>query len=283
MTDDAAVILQVEDATFGFAARPNFLKPVRFSVSRGQCWGIIGPNGAGKSTLLRLLAGLLSPTSGRVVFKNRALSEISSRDRARDIALMPQHLHNDVPTSAADIVLMGRFPHRQFGLFESAEDHEIARRAMVTTQTTAFADRPLSSLSGGEAQRVHLAAALAQQPALLLLDEPTSSLDLYHQLGIFQILSDLASRGGPAVVIVTHDINLAARYCTHVLLLHDGKQIAAGTPAQVVRPEVLQPVYGVELVSVQGIAGGTSSWMVPQRTSATYETNAAARLGGEQQ
>jgi ABC-type cobalamin/Fe3+-siderophores transport system ATPase subunit len=255
-------LLRVIDLTFGFPQRRDFLKPVQIDVNRGERWGIIGPNGAGKSTLLRLLAGLLTPDGGRVLLGGHPIDAMSHRDRARLVSFTPQDLPRDLPTTARDIVLMGRYPHRGLGLFETAADHEIARHAMEVTRTAEFADRSLATLSGGEAQRVHLAAALAQQPAVLLLDEPTAALDLYHQIEIFSLLERLSSDQHVAIVIVTHDLNLAARYCTHVLLLNDGRTVSNGPPDQVIRPAVLEPVYGVELHE-SAIPGGR--WLVPMR------------------
>jgi iron complex transport system ATP-binding protein len=264
LTSNETPILSAVGVTFGFPQRPDFLKPVSLDVHRGDCVGIIGPNGAGKSTLLRLLAGLMLPQRGTIRFEGRSLVEIPLRDRARSIAFLPQHTPKDVPNSVQDIVLMGRFPYRQFGLFENAADFEIARSALATTQTARFADRALSTLSGGEAQRVHLAAALAQQPKVLLLDEPTAALDLHHQLVIFALLRDLTRQEGLAVVVVTHDLNLAARFCSNVLLLDDGRTVASGPPDEVIAPDRLEPVYAVKLAEWRA-PGDLGRWIVPLR------------------
>jgi len=273
LTNAEPSILEAVNVAYGFPKRPAFLQPVCLEIARGQCWGIIGPNGAGKSTLLRLLAGLLNPKAGTVRFEGRSLLDIPLRDRARHIAFLPQQIPTDLPTPARQIVLMGRFPHRRFGLFESATDFEIADSALAATEAMPFADRPLATLSGGEAQRVHIAAAIAQQPAVLLLDEPTASLDLCHQLGIFSTLRRLAEQDRVAVVVVTHDINLAARFCSHVILLDDGRPAAAGSPTDVIRPDVLEPVYNVELVAA-GTEKPAGQWIVPvapRRASAGAE------------
>ena len=255
-------ILSALDLAFGFPQRPDFLKAVNMAVCRGQRWGVIGPNGAGKSTLLRLLAGLLEPAHGQVRLDQQAIASLPHRDRARRLAFMPQSLPRDLPTPAREIVLMGRYPHRGLGMFETAADQEIARRAMEVTRTWEFADRSLSTLSGGEAQRVHIAAALAQQPAVLLLDEPTAALDLHHQLEIFSLLQRLSEEKRIAVVVVTHDLNLAARYCSHALLLDDGRIAAQGPPEDVIRPAVLESVYDVELHESILPDG---RWLVPLR------------------
>lgn len=247
MTDTAAPILSLDRVTFGFPRRPDFLKPITLSIARGDLWAVIGPNGAGKSTLLRLMGGLARPTGGVVRVDSDDLWSLSARQRARRIALLPQHLPRDLGLTAREVVLMGRFPHRSFGLFEEPADHAIAEDVMSMTHTHAFADRLIDSLSGGEAQRVHIAAALAQQPDLLLLDEPAAALDLNHQLQLLDILHELTRRRGIAVVVVTHDLNFAWRTASHVLLLHDGRPVASGAPADVMRPETLEQVYDVRL------------------------------------
>lgn len=247
---------------YGFLRRPDFLQPLSMTARAGQCWGIIGPNGAGKSTVLRLLAGMLAPSSGEVLFRGSPLATMPMNRRATQIAFLPQQLSEALGVAAVDVVLMGRYPHRRFGLFEDAADRDIADRAMAATGTADFAARPMSTLSGGEARRVHIAAALAQQPSLLLLDEPTAALDLYHQLSIFEILARLAAKDGLLVMVVTHDINLAARFCTHVLLLDDGHCVASGSPAEVMRPELLQSVYHVELAAIDAV-DQAGRWVVP--------------------
>ncbi len=263
MTSDPP-LLNLTEVRFGFPARPDFLGPVTLRIAAGQCWAIVGPNGAGKSTLLRLLAGLQAPRGGGIALDGVPLASMSARRRAQVMAFVPQS-PPDAPAdqTAGEYVLLGRFPHRDFGLFESPGDHRIALDALRTTGTGEFADRPLRTLSGGEAQRVYLAAALAQSPRLLLLDEPTSSLDLLHQVTIFSLLRSLAEQRKIGVAVVTHDVNLAARFCTHVLLLHEGDVMACGTPAEVIRPEVLEPVYGLGLCALSG-AGG-ADWIVPAR------------------
>ena len=263
MSPDAEVMLTLRNVRFGFAARPDFLGPLTMSIERGACWAIVGPNGAGKSTLLRLMAGLHQPHSGAVEFRGTRLDAMSSRNRARRIAFVPQQVPLDLDFRVQDVVLLGRFPHRSLGLFESVEDHLIAERAMEVTGTLALVDRPVANLSGGEAQRVHVAAALAQQTEVLLLDEPTASLDLKHQLGIFRILQARTATDGLAVVVVTHDVNLAAQFCTHVLVLDDGRPAAQGPPAEVLIPEVLEPIYEVELTNLGTPGEPNRQWIVP--------------------
>jgi iron complex transport system ATP-binding protein len=256
-------MLWSNDIRVGFPSRPDFLGPVSLRVDAGDCCGIVGPNGAGKSTLLRLMAGLLKPKTGRIELDSDALAALSSRERARKIAFLPQRVAIDADFTVREVVLMGRFPHRSMGLFDSAEDNAIVESAMADTQTLEFADRPMETLSGGEAQRVHIAAALAQQPRVLLLDEPTASLDIQHQLAVFEILRGQAA-AGIAVVVVTHDVNFAADFCNKVLLLDNGKAVACGPPAEVISPEMLAPVYGVELAAVAAPGPGPRNWIIPR-------------------
>ncbi len=162
-----------------------------------------------------------------------------------------------------EIVLMGRFPHRTLGLFESADDVRIAQAAMHSTETIEFAERRIGTLSGGEAQRVHLAAALAQEPDILLLDEPTASLDLRHQVGVFSLLRRAAAESGLSVVVVTHDLNLASQFCPKVLILHEGKCVAAGPPSEVMTPRILDAVYGVPLALAGSARQPGRQWVVP--------------------
>ncbi len=269
MTTDGPPILDLNAVRFGYPTLPDFLGPIDVAVRPGEHWAIIGPNGAGKSTLLRLMAGLRKPRAGAIALGGQPLRALSDRVRARCVAFMPQQPPSDLDLTAREIVLMGRYPHRTLGLFESADDHAHVARALEATHTAAYADRPMTALSGGEAQRVHLAAAIAQAPDLLLLDEPTAMLDLRHQLAIFEILRRSSVQRALAVVVVTHDVNLAARFCSHVLLLHDGRQVATGTPAEVITPNVLGPVYGVDLttLALEGVPRdarpGASGWVVP--------------------
>lgn len=247
MTDVGAPLLQLDRVTFGYPNRSQFLKPFSAEMNGGECWGIVGPNGAGKSTLLRLAAGLRMPTGGAIRILGARMSDLAPVARAKSIAFLPQSPSSDLPLPVSEVVLMGRFPHRRMGLFEDARDRSIAGDAMRATGTLEFADRLLASLSGGEAQRVHIAAALAQQPRMLLLDEPTASLDWHHQLAILELLRTLSLRDGLLVVVVTHDLNLAARYCSHVVLLNEGACAAQGRPAEVLRPELLETVYRVRM------------------------------------
>jgi ABC-type cobalamin/Fe3+-siderophores transport system ATPase subunit len=255
--------LTVADVRYGFPQRPDFLGPLTLRAERGELLGIIGPNGAGKTTLVRLLAGILSPHSGSVCWDGVDLHRLPLRERARRVAYLPQKPPADLPATALEVVLMGRFPHRTYQLFESQTDTDICRRCMEVTATWDLADRVMETLSGGEAQRVHLAAALAQEPELLLLDEPTSALDLYHQLATFDLLVRLTRERRMACVVVTHDLNLAGRHADRLALLDRGALVAAGPPDEILTDERLAPVYGVRFVRYRR-APHERPWILPE-------------------
>ncbi len=242
-TDHA--IIQLRGVRFGYGTSRMFLGPIDLHIQRSRMLAVVGPNGAGKSTLLRLIAGLIKPGAGDVRSGDAPLDSLPPRERARHITFLPQKPVAPAATSAMEIVSLGRHPHRKFGLFESATDRITVERSMEQTGTTPFASRRMDTLSGGEAQRVHLAAALAQQPKVLLLDEPTAELDLRFQLQIFELLRELTDREKLATIVVTHDLNLARRFSDDALLLSAGHVAAMGPTETVLVPETLEAVYGV--------------------------------------
>lgn len=243
-------ILEARAIEFRHSAEAPLLGPVSFTVGARQLVGVLGPNGAGKSTLLRLAAGLLRPARGELLLSGRPTTAYSAGVRARQLAFLPQHPQAPGATTGEEIVRLGRHPYRGWGIFESPQDLHVVREVMGRTDTLAFAVRRMDTLSGGEAQRVHVAAALAQQPRLLVLDEPTADLDLRQQLRIFMLLRSLTRDDGLAALVVTHDVNLAAQYCDHVLVLDQGRVALNGRPADVLQPDRLAGVYGVRFQSV---------------------------------
>ena len=208
---------------------------------------VLGPNGAGKSTLLGILAGLKAGHEGRCEYRGRAVEEWPRREFAREVSFLPQNVQINFPFSAQEIVLMGRTPHGR-GWVESPADIAAAKRAMELTDSSHYRCRDFVSLSGGERQRVILAAALAQTPKVLLLDEPSSFLDLSHQVALYRLLARLAREEKMLVIAVTHDLNLAAAHADRVLILQEGRLVADGTPAQVIDESCLRSVFGVEAV-----------------------------------
>ncbi len=203
---------------------------------------IAGPNGAGKSTLLGILAGLRHPYGGACTYRNVEVRRWRRRDFSRQVAFLPQSVKLEFPFTAEQVVFMGRTPYAD-GWFESQQDHEAVARAMATTDATLFASRDFRSLSGGEKQRVILASALAQDPETLLLDEPTTFLDLKHQLAMYKLLSSLSKR--MLVVAVTHDLNLALRFSDRVIVMENGRIAAQGPPQEALAPALIDQVFGV--------------------------------------
>ena len=211
-------------------------------VTQGSMVGIGGPNGVGKSTLMKLIAGTMRPSEGSVRVEGSDISRLSSKARARLVAVVPQSPELPAGAKALEVVLMGRNPHLGLLSWETEDDLSIALEAMLVTDTQDLLDRPVDQLSGGERQRVAIAMALAQQTPVLLLDEPTANLDLAYQPVIMQMLRDL-SCGGRTVVTAVHDLTLAAQFCDEIALMSGGRFVAVGTPHEVLTAERIKDVY----------------------------------------
>ncbi|MCG3131083.1 MAG: Hemin import ATP-binding protein HmuV [Phycisphaerae bacterium] len=259
--------LSLHDLVFGFARNRPFLGPISWRVGPGEFWGVLGPNGAGKSTLLKLCCGLLRPVSGEVALNGRSIHACPPRRRARHITYLPQRLPPTYELTAFDVVLLARYPFRALNFFESAEDVEAARLALDRAGAGTLRGRRMSTLSGGEAQRVHLAACLAQDAPLLVLDEPTASLDVRCQIDVLRVVQDRVADGSGAAVVALHDVNLALRHCTHALLLVGGRIAASGVPGDVLDPERLRRVFGVRFDPVRR-GDGTMTAVVVQADDA---------------
>lgn len=235
-------------ASLGFAYDP--LRPVLTDVSldvrAGALVGILGPNGSGKTTLLRLLSGTRRPTAGHLHLDGRPLQGFARKALARRVAVVPQETHLAFDYNVMEMVLMGRHPHLGVFEVEGPADMAAARDALDATGASHLEERDFATLSGGEKQRVVIAAALAQATDVLLLDEPTSSLDLGAQLDIAQLLVDLNRTRGVTIVVSTHDLNLAAGICRDLVLLRDGRVVASGATADVLTPANVQALYDVD-------------------------------------
>jgi len=236
------------------------LHDVSFALPATGLVAIAGPNGAGKSTLLGLLARLRKPYRGSARYEGREIRDWPAREFARRVALLPQSVGVQFPFTAQEVVLMGRTPHAE-GWFETDEDRDAAEQAMRTTDTLDFRARDFRTLSGGERQRVLLASALAQQPKVLLLDEPATFLDIKHQLASYRVLAELSKT--MLVVAVTHDLNLALQFASHALVLENGRLAAEGPPLQVLDASHIARVFGVAAHIQRDQAG--RNWI-------TYET-----------
>ncbi len=214
---------------------------VTLSASPGSAVGLLGPNGSGKSSLLRMLAAVRVPTEGVVSIDDVDLAELHRRAIARRIALVEQDVSTDQDPLVRDVIDLGRIPHRRAWAGASADDTQAVARAARATELDDRLDRRYSTLSGGERQRVQLARALAQEPSVLLLDEPTNHLDIRHQLQLLR----LVRRAEVTVVMALHDLNLAAAFCDHLVVLCAGGVVATGTPDAVLTPQLIEQVYGV--------------------------------------
>ena len=238
-------LLQTRSLAVTIAGK-SICRGLDLSIRRGECWAMLGRNGAGKTTLLHTLAGLRVPAAGGIDVGGRSLGEWSGRKLARVRALLPQDDYDAFPASVLETALIGRHPHLSRWQWETPQDYAIARAALAAVEFAEAEARDVRTLSGGERRRVALAALLAQEPELFLLDEPASHLDLAHQLGLLDRLTATVREQRKALVMVLHDVNLAARYCDHALLLDRGSAVA-GAAAALLTSERLSALYGVAL------------------------------------
>lgn len=236
----------IDQASFTIPNRV-LLHPISLTFEQGKVYGLIGHNGSGKSTLIKLLAKQQPLSAGQIIFQNRPLADWASREFARQVAYLPQHLPNATNLTARELIAMGRYAHQ--GLFgrETTADRNAIEQALALTHTEKFADQNVDLLSGGERSRIWLAMLLAQQSQFLLLDEPLAALDISHQVEVMELIHKLSRELNLGVIIVIHDINLAARYCDHLVALHSGKLLAQGSAHQIVNADSLKAIYGIEL------------------------------------
>jgi len=224
------------------------LQGVDLGLGEGEILGILGPNGSGKSTLLKIMDGLAKPQEGEILLNGVSLSALKRSDIAREIAVVGQETHFRFPFSALEVVLMGRFPRLGRMQFEGEGDMKIARRALEATHTEGLAGRSIHELSGGEKQRILIARALTQEPRIILLDEPTSFLDLKYKGEIFKLITRLNRDEGLSVAVVSHDLDLVAQYCHRVIMLKKGRPFTVGTPEAVITADNIKTVYECPVV-----------------------------------
>ena len=261
-----------------FAHKSGFsIRGINLDASEGELVGLVGPNGAGKTTLLRLLSGSLTPSRGTIEISGVDIGSLNASERAKLVSVVPQNPQLPLTFSVLNLVLMGRNAHLKLLQWESLRDIEIARKVMEMTDIWRFRDREIESLSGGERQRVVVALALAQQAPVMIMDEPTASLDLGHQAGIMDLVRNLQHQGDGAIVLAMHDLTLAAQYCDRLVMVTDGRVFVQGKPKAVLTTEIISEAYGAEVqilsdprsgnpvvvpVAVNDVAGNTHrpSW-----------------------
>ena len=241
-------IIQAKDVCAGYSDGKGILKGLNFQIAKGDFVGIIGKNGAGKSTLLKSLRGFLSLTSGSVELLGQNVAALNQRQLARSIAYLQQQVELTFDYTVKDVVMAGRYPYKKWWQQQSDEDNLIAEACMKYTDVLDMADRPIRALSGGQRQRVLLAKVLAQQTPVLFLDEPAAGLDLFYQEEIFRFCRELSHRGR-TVIMVVHELNLAARYCNRLMLIREGQILADDAPGKVLTDELLSQGYGTAIRS----------------------------------
>ncbi len=236
--------LEARDVTLAYGDR-TVVEHLDLDISPGRVTAIVGANGCGKSTLLRALARLIAPREGQVLLDGEPIGALPSKQVARVLGLLPQSPVAPEGITVADLVGRGRHPHQRLLARWSAHDHEAVAAALEATGTTELADRSVDELSGGQRQRVWIAMALAQETDILLLDEPTTFLDIAHQIEVLDLLAELGRDRGTTIVMVLHDLNLAARYADELIAMSDGRIVAGGAPADILTPELVERVFGI--------------------------------------
>lgn len=256
-------ILSLDSVTVQ-ADRKRILDRLSCEVGSDEFLVIIGPNGAGKTTLLKSICGLTKIHSGQIILNDKTLDTYSRRKLAATMALVPQNMNMEFAFSVEETVLMGRYPYLGMLEQEKKEDYDIARQAMEFTQVDHLALHSLEQLSGGERQRVMIARSICQQPKIMLLDEPTAALDPAHQINIMKLMQRLRQDKHTTIIMVSHDLNLAAMFATRVLLIKEGRVVTSGLPDDILVPENLQEVYGCAMhVDVHPVTGTPRISLVP--------------------
>jgi iron complex transport system ATP-binding protein len=238
--------LEINNLNFEYTG-VKVLKDINFKIKDGEFVSIIGPNGSGKSTLLKLINNIYRPKSGNILIYGKNINKYKAKDLAKKVALVPQNININYEFSVEDIVLMGRYPYiGRFGK-EGDEDYEIINESLKLTNTYSLKKRNINEISGGERQRVIIAKALAQKPSLILLDEPTSHLDINYQIEILTLLRKLNKNKGSTIILVIHDINLASRYSDNLILLNKGKVLGIGKPNEVINKYNIEKAYNLKV------------------------------------
>ncbi len=255
----------IRNITLGYDSCP-VISDLSLEIEQGEFLGIIGPNGSGKTTLLRGMAGILNPFNGEIIVYNKQVSTYRRKELARIIGLVPQKSSIAFPFTCFEVVLMGRYPYISFT--EKKEDYEIATEMMRITDTEDLKQRDINEISGGELQRVRIARALAQTPQILLLDEPTLSLDINHEIKIFDILKELNEKGF-TIIVSSHNLNIAGAYCKKILLINKGSIVKIGPPEEILTAELIESVYDSPVIIEKNPVTNTPLVIpMPQRANA---------------
>lgn len=255
---DAGPLFSLDQVSFEVDGRA-LLKPLTLSLSKGRMYGLIGHNGSGKSTLVKLLARQQHAGAGTLRFAGRPIADWDNRAFARRVAYLPQNLPAADGMTVRELVALGRYPwHGALGRFSRTDESQVTE-AMEQTDVVRYADRAVDSLSGGERQRVWIAMLLAQHSDCLLLDEPISALDIAHQIDVLALVRRLSDERGLGVVVVLHDINMAARFCDELIALKDGRLLANGPTAQMMNAQTLSEIYGIPMMTLPHPHGGAAS------------------------
>lgn len=242
-------MLAIEELICGYGEK-IILKDINLRIGKGELVGIIGPNGCGKTTLFRAITKILKPKKGNIILNNTGIEKIDNKTLARELAVVSQDINGIAHNmSVEEYVLLGRIPHmKKFQFFESRHDIEIVEKSLDLTHVREFSSRSIDELSGGERQRVFISRALAQEPKLLLLDEPTTHLDIGHQIELLELLSDLNKAKGLTIIIILHDLNLASSYCDRLILMNKGEIFKEGNADNVLTYQNIEEVYKTTVV-----------------------------------
>ena len=240
-------ILKIENLDISINGR-EIIKDISFNVQRGEILGVIGPNGSGKTTLFRSISGVLKASGGNIVFDNKNIKNYSSKELAKKMSVIPQMIEITYPFSVEEFILMGRFPHSGRYGYSAHKDYEVINKIMKMTGIEEIKNRKMNELSGGERQRVLIAQGFARETGFMMLDEPTSHLDIYHQVQLLNLLNNYNKECGLTILVVLHDLNLAASYCDRLILLKDGTIYKEGSVKDVLTYQNIEYVYGTPVI-----------------------------------